>query len=307
MKIKLLFVAIFSTLLLGSCLKSKDQFGFAADKGSIVSEIFDRSYYGDLKVIALNATPPSETFDLIEVKMYAPRTNKPANDITATLVLKNSLVTANGLTILPTNANTNPSLTVTIPKNCGSFKHPMTFNKTLLNLSLVYGIAFELTTVSEGVISDLAHEITIALIIKNAYHADYTVTGYFFHPSAPRGISGVKGMSTVGASRVQAQVGDLGGWNFQMDISGSALSNWSSANGATPPAPPASGFFSTDNPGSVAYPGPELPGLAPYVQTTYNNSYNPATKTFLFHYGYGGGSTSPNGWTRNIYERWVRI
>ncbi len=307
MKIKLLFVAIFSTLLLGSCLKSKDQFGFAADKGSIVSEIFDRSYYGDLKVIALNATPPSETFDLIEVKMYAPRTNKPANDITATLVLKNSLVTANGLTILPTNAYTIPSLTVTIPKNGGSFKLPMTLNKALLNLSLVYGIAFELTTVSEGVISDLAHEITIALIIKNAYHADYTVTGYFFHPSAPRGISGVKGMSTVGASRVQAQVGDLGGWNFQMDISGSALSNWSSANGATPPAPPASGFFSTDNPGSVAYPGPELPGLAPYVQTTYNNSYNPATKTFLFHYGYGGGSTSPNGWTRNIYERWVRI
>ncbi len=307
MKIKLLFVAIFSTLLLSSCLKSKDQFGFAADKGSIVSEIFDRSYYGDLKVIALDATPPSETFELIEVKMYAPRTNKPANDITATLVLKNSLVTANGLTILPTNAYTIPSLTVTIPKNGGVVSVPMTLNKALLNLSLVYGIAFELTTVSEGVISDLAHEITIALIIKNAYHADYNVTGFFFHPSAPRGISGVKGMSTVGAARVQAQVGDLGGWNFQMDISGATLSNWGSANGATPPAPPASGFFSADNPGAIGYPGPEFPGTAPYVQSTYNNTYNPATKTFFFHYGYGGGSTSPNGWTRNVYERWVRI
>lgn len=307
MKMKLLFVAFLSIVLLNSCLKSKDQFGFDTDKGSIVTEIFDRSYYGDLKVIALNATPPTETFELIELKMYAPRSNKPNSDIQATLILVPSLVAANGLTALPANAYTIPSLSVTIPKNGGSFKVPMTLNKSLLDLSKVYGIAFRLTTVSEGVISDIAREVTIALIIKNAYHADYNVTGYFFHPSSPRGISGVKGMSTVGANRVQGQVGDLGGWNFQVDISGSAISNWGSANGSTPPAPPASGLFTADNPGAVTYPGPELPGTAPWVQSTYNNTYNAATKTFLFHYGYGGGSTSQNGWTRNIYERWVRI
>jgi hypothetical protein len=310
MKMKLLLIAFFSAVLLGSCLKSEDPFGFNADKGSIVSEIFDRSYYGDLKVIALEATPPTETFNVIELKMYAPRSNKPAADIQVTLQLVPSLVAANGLTALPAAAYSIPSLTVTIPKNGGSFKLPLTLNKSLLNLALVYGIAFKIATVSEGIISDLASEVTCAMIIKNAYHADYTVTGYFFHPSAgsSRVISGTKGLSTLGANRSQGQVGDLGGWNFQIDINGTALSNWGSYNGANPPAPPSSGFFTADNPGSIAYPdAPPAPGTAPWLQTTYNNSYNPATKTFLFHYGYGGGSTSQNGWSRNIYERWVRI
>jgi hypothetical protein len=307
MKLKLLFTGIFSALLLSSCLKSDDPFGFNADKGSIVSEIFDRSYYGELKVVALDAVPPTETFDIIELRMYAPRSNKPAGDISATLTLMPSLVAANGLTALPAAAYSIPSLTVTIPKNGGVVKVPMTLNKSLLNLSLVYGIAFKLSTVSEGVISDLSNEVTVALIVKNQYHADYNVTGFFFHPTAPRAVSGVKDMATVGASRIQGQVGDLGGWEFQFDVSGSTLSNWGSYNGSTPPAPPASGFFTTDNPGAIGYPGPELPGDATWNHTNYNNTYNPATKTFLLHYGYGGGSTSPNGWTRQIYERWVRI
>jgi Domain of unknown function (DUF1735) len=310
MKMKLFFIAILSTVVLSSCLKSEDPFGWNADKGSIVSEIFDRSYYGELKVIALEATPPTETFDMIELKFYAPRSNKPASDIQATLVLMPSLVAANGLNALPAAAYSIPSLTLTIPKNGGVVAVPMTLNKTLLNLALVYGIAFKLTTVSEGIISDLSNEITVAFIIKNAYHANYTVNGYFFHPSAgsSRAISNlVKGMSTLGAQRVQGQVGDLGGWNFQFDISGSALSGWASYNGANPPSPPASGFFVADNPGAITYPdAPPGPGTAPYLQTTYNNTYNPATKTFYLHYGYGGGATSPNGWSRNIYEIWVR-
>jgi hypothetical protein len=311
MKIKILFVAIFSTLLLGSCLKSKDQFGFNADKGSIVSEIFDRSYYGDLKVIALNATPPTETFDLIELKMYAPRSNKPANDITATLVLQPALVAANGLSALPPAAYTIPSLSIVIPKSGGSFKVPMTLNKSLLNLSLTYGIAFKLTTVSEGVISDLSNEITVALIIKNAYHADYDVTGFLFHPSAPRAIAGVKGFSTVGASRVQGQLGDLGGWLIQFDVSGTNLINYSAA-GTTPPAGQVggSGFMTLDNPGATDYStaAPNNPGTAPWTIGNYPNTYNPATKTFLLHYGYRAGvpGAVQTDYTRQIYEKWVR-
>lgn len=303
MKMKLFFIAILSTVVLSSCLKSEDPFGWNADKGSIVSEIFDRSYYGELKVIALDATPPTETFDVVELRMYAPRSNKPASDIQATLTLMPSLVAANGLTALPAAAYSIPSLTVAIPKDGGVFSIPMTLNKTLLDLSQVYGIAFKLTTVSEGVISDLSNEITVALIIKNAYHADYNVTGFFFHPSSPRAVAGVKDMATVGATRVQGQIGDLGGWLFQFDISGSSLSGWNANNVPVP----SSNFFTVDNPGAVTYPGPELPGDATWNHTNYNNSYNPATKTFLLHYGYGGGATNPNGYTRQVYERWVRI
>ena len=307
MKMKLFFIAIFSTVLLSSCLKSDDQFGFDEDKGSIVSEIFDRSYYGDTKVIALEATPPTETFDVIQLRMYAPRSLKPNADITATLTTANPAA-ATGLSTLPVAAYSIPSLSVSIPKNGGVIDIPMTLNKGLLDLSQTYGLIFNLTTVSEGVISELAHQVTVAFIIKNAYHADYDVDGYFFHPSAgsSRAIDLTKELGTVGAARSQGQVGDLAGWYFNFDISGSTLSNWGAAGAA--PAPPASGFFTADNPGGITYPdAPPGPGIAPWVQTTYNNTYNPATKTFLFHYGYGGGSTSQNGWTRNIYEKWVRL
>jgi hypothetical protein len=93
------------------------------------------------------------------------------------------------------------------------------------------------------------------------------------------------------------------GYYFWFDVSGTnTLTNWD----CTPQPPPHSGFFTADNPGGLAYPGPELPGTAPYVQTTYNNTYNPATKTFWMHYGYGSGATGPTQWSRNIYEKWVR-
>lgn len=306
MKMKLLIIAIFSTVLLSSCLKSDDPFGFNDDKGSIVIEIFDRSYYGDLKVIALEAAPPTETFDLIELRMYAPRSNKPSGDVQVTLELVPGLVAAHGLTELPAGSFTLPNLTVTIPKAGGIFTLPLTVNKALLDLSQVYGIAFKIVSVSEGIISDLSNEITVALIIKNEYHADYTVTGYFFHPSAPRAISGTKEISTVGAIRCQAQVGDLGGWNFQFDVAGTNLTNWGSANGSTPPAPPGSGFMSSDNPGAIDYSAaaPNNPGVAPWVHSTYNNTYDPATKTFWMHYGYNG--TNDAGRNRQIYEKWVR-
>ena len=304
MKMKLFLIAIFSTALLSSCLKSEDQFGFDSDKGSIVSEIFDRSYYGELKVIALEATPPTETFDVIELRMYAPRSNQPGSDLSATLTLVPSLVAAHGLTALPAAAYSIPSLTVTIPKSGGVFSVPMTLNKSLLDLSKVYGIAFKLTTISEGVISDLSNEVTVALIIKNQYHADYSVDGFFFHPSAPRGIDLTKEMATVGAARVQGQIGDLGGWYMNFDISGSTLSNWQ-GSGAAPPVP-GSGFMSSDNPGGIDYStsAPNNPGTPPWVHSTYNNTYNAATKTFYLHYGYNG--TNDAGRTRQIYEIWVR-
>jgi hypothetical protein len=104
-------------------------------------------------------------------------------------------------------------------------------------------------------------------------------------------------------------VGDLGGSNytFNFDTNGSVVSNWV-AEGATPAAP-ASGFFTADNPGSVSYTttgaaGAGIqPGTAPYVQTTYDNSYDATNKIFYFHYGYGSGASSQNGWTRNFYVK----
>ena len=101
-------------------------------------------------------------------------------------------------------------------------------------------------------------------------------------------------------------MGDLGGWlfRFNTDDATGMLSNWEAA-GSTPAAP-SSGFFTADNPGNIAYPGPEFPGQGEWKYSTYKNWYDAGAKTFWMHYGYGGGSTDQNGWTRNIYEKWVR-
>jgi len=254
--------------------------------------------------------PSTETINLITIKSFYPRSNKPNNDIQVTLTLmSNAEITAAGLTPMPAGSYTIPSLTLTVPKATGEVKVPVTINKSLLSLTNTYGLGFRITSVSEGVISALANEIIVAMLVKNAYHADYAVNGFFFHPSAPRPISMTKDLATVGAVRSQAQVGDLTGWEFQFDVSGTNLTNWSSAFPGTPPVPPASGFMTTDNPGGIDFSSsaPNNPGTPPWTHATYNNTYNPATQTFYMHYGYGVGSTGPNGWTRQIYERWVRL
>jgi hypothetical protein len=187
----------------------------------------------------------------------------------------------------------------------------MTVNKANFNFSLVYGLGFSISTVSEGVISDLAKDIVLSVQIKNAYDADYHATGWFFHPSAPRALDAVKHITTRGLVRSEAQLGDLGGFNFQFDVSGSSCINWGAV--ASMPSPAnggGSGFMTLDNPGGVDYStsAPNACGVAPYNTATFNNSYTAATSTFMLHYGYiatvPGGAQST--YTRQVYEKWVR-
>lgn len=306
MKATRLSLILLIPIVLVSCLKSKDSLGVINDNGSIVSEIYDAEYYGGVKVLSLDAAPPSEEIALVELQLFASRDLKPSADIQATLVQVPALVTGNGLTALPANALALPSLTVAIPKETGKVTLKATINKNALDLSKVYGIALKMTAVSEGVINELSKEVLIAIIVKNAYAADYDVTGFFFHPSAPREIHQTKSISTLGPARCRGQVGDLAGWNFDFDVNGAVVNNWTSS-GATPTSPSA-GFMTLDNPGGTDYSAsaPYSPGTAPYTVANYGNSYNSGTKTFNLHYGYAGGSTGQNGYTRQIYESWVR-
>ena len=197
-----------------------------------------------------------------------------------------------------------PSLKVTIPAGQQEAYIPVKVFPDKVDLTKFNMLAFTITDASGETVSSNYQTIIVPILIKNIYEANYSVTGYFFHPSAPRSISSTKKFSTINGTRVEGGLGDLGGWFFRVDVNGSNLTSWE-AVGSTPTAP-SSGLFAANNPGNVVYPGPGLPGIAPYVQTTYSNSYDAATKTFYLHYGYGGGSTGPTGWTRNIYEKWVR-
>jgi hypothetical protein len=311
MKLKFVLAVAASSMVLASCLKSK---GLVAkldgSVNSIVTEIWDVNYYGPEKVVSVEATPPTETTTLVTIKSYYPGSAKPSGNIQVTLTKgPDTDVTNAGFTVLPANGYSLPSLTFEVPKETGVFEFPITLNKANLDLSKTYGISLKLTSVSQGVISELAKEIIVAIVIKNAYHSEYDVTGYFFHPSAPREIDLVKELLTINATRSEASVlGDLSGWSFRFDVSGTnTLINWGAA-GATPPAGQAgsSGFMTADNPGNTVY-TPLAPGTAPWQHSTYNNTYNPATKTFWMHYGYVAGVVGgENTYTRQIYEKWVR-
>lgn len=214
---------------------------------------------------------------------------------------------ANGTTFqeLPSTAYQLPSsLTVTIPAgNLEAFATIKVFADKV-DLAKNNMLAFKIVDAGNQPVAANFHKIVFPILVKNSYEANYAVTGYFFHPSAPRGVNATKYFSTVSSNSVQGQVGDLGGWNFQVTIGGDGkLSGWVPVGATFDNANvPASGLMTSDNPaGLTTYPGP-----GGFTNAVYNNTYDKDKKTFLLHYGYGGGSTGPGGWTRQIYEKWVR-
>lgn len=165
-----------------SCLKSKDQFGWDGDKGSIVTGIFDRGYYGGAKSYVLNSTPAVENItDFLSLRYHAARQNKPGNNIHVKLSVANSasLVadynTANSTSFvsLPANAYTFTTLEYDIPKAEGEVLVPFTLNKNNLNLANAYALGVEITEVSEGVINEIEKNIVVTFQIKNKYDGVY--------------------------------------------------------------------------------------------------------------------------------------
>jgi hypothetical protein len=171
-------------------------------------------------------------------------------------------------------------------------------------------------TITDGGGQQISNYKTVILNIqvKNAYDANYTETGYKFHPSATACHpfkSVTVAIHTVNGTTSNTAVGDLGGSGYSFNFvvaSDGKLTNWTVPVGAATPAVPSSGFFTADNPGNVLYASPDnvSPGTAPYLQTTFNNTYDAANKTFYMHYGYGGGSADQTGWSRNFYVKLVR-
>jgi hypothetical protein len=197
-----------------------------------------------------------------------------------------------------------PSLKVTIPAGSQEAYIPVQIFPDKVDLTKNNILAFSITDASGETVATNYTTVLTPILIKNIYEDDYQVTGYFHHPSAPRPINAAKYMATVSDVRVEADLGDLPGWFFRFTVSGTAVSNWEAA-GATPPVPQ-SGFMTADNPGGTVFPAP-TPGTAPWLHSTYNNSYDPATKTFWLHYGYASGGNGQNTFTRQIYEKWVRL
>lgn len=134
---------------------------------------------------------------------------------------------------------------------------------------------------------------------------NYQATGYFFHPTLSRALADSKTLTQVGPSTYEVNtLGDLPGWGFRFTIdTGNNLVGWV-ATGFTPLAP-GSGFMTSDNPGGFTYLSSDKPGTDPWVHATYNNKYDPATRTFYLHYGYNAAATGQAGYDRQVYEQYV--
>ena len=228
----------------------------------------------------------------------------------AAITAYNNAFPGTGWVPLNTAAYSIPTLKVTIPAGEQEAYIPVKVFPDKVDLTKFNMLAFTMTDASGEVVASNYQTILVPLLIKNEYEGTYDVTGYFFHPTGPRGIHMDKYLYTVNANRVEGQLGDLAGWYIDFDVNGTALSGYAAA-GATP-ASPASSFMTADVPhpdlgaGPINFPGPDLPGTAPWLHATYNNTYDPATKTFWLHYGYQRSYRSERIWSSDVYEKWVK-
>ncbi len=313
----LLMLAAFSLTMVG-CLKDK-----AFDNGEIQSGAGSNSTIevvgigltvsstSNFLVASFNNSNSDTTIQLIPVTLGG--TSAATQDIHVTLTANDSLIsnydTANGTdyVVPPSSLFTIVnSGVVIIPKGQRTGYLQITFKPSDF-LGVNYAVGFTITKIQEAgyTISGNLNNGIVAIGIKNAYDADYQVTGWFFHPSSGRAINTVKHLSTVSATGLQGGVGDLG-TPFQFDVINNALKNWASSGFTS------SGFMTADNPGNTDYSSStnqgHVPGDATFNSTIYNNTYDPATKTFYMHYGYkNGASVDQTGYNRQIYEKWVRI
>ncbi len=298
---------------LNSCLKNRN---YSATDFSLVTNVVDLPVTG-FKALAFDVTPAPQLVK-IYVELGGPL---PDKDVEVTLAYDqagldaynaantdttgpNSSGNITHFVKLADSAYTLPSLKVTIPKGQRLGFASLSIIPNKVDLSIQNALAFKIVDAGGIVIASNLQSVIYAVVVKNEWDGDYEVTGWFFHPSAGRAISTTKHLSTVNGIRVEGGAGDLGS-PIQFDIVNNTPSNWSSD------AFTSSNFMTADNPGGTDYSstsnGGNLPGDAAFNKTIYNNTYDPATKTFYLHYGYVNGVTGDQSkFTRQIYEKWVK-
>lgn len=166
-----------------------------------------------------------------------------------------------------------PDFKVVIKKGENLGFLPITIRPDKVDLSKANAIALKITDASGRAISQNFQSVIYAILVKNKYDGEYHAKGYFSHPTAPRDIDRDKHMATVNANTVETELGDLGNWLMQLTVNANNTISFKPTGASNTTA-----ALLNDDP-------------------VYNNTYDPATKTFKLKYGY------PNpGPTRIITE-----
>jgi hypothetical protein len=167
---------------------------------------------------------------------------------------------------------------VTIPKGQKQATVSITVFPDQFDLSKQYALPLRIVSSSSGIISGNWGAAIYATVAKNQYHGTYHATGYFQHPTAPRPIDQNKTLSTVSADTNLTGLADLGTAMFLTVNPDNTVTF-------------VDGTFGSYPKGTITVDG-----------VTYDNTYDPATKTYFLYYEYIGG-TGP----RTIYEKLVFV
>lgn len=176
--IKYSFLAL-AIASLTSCLKSKNDFaGMREDPGSIVTSITEKQYINtDGQNLQLGYTTAYANFSFLapateEVKFFTLHVSQPReNKLSGNLVVKVSVTAIPGLTPFPAGSVAVGDITVPA-SSAASFDVPVKFtvNKAALDVDEHYGGTFTITSVSQGVFSDLEKSIDVALNLDPFYN-----------------------------------------------------------------------------------------------------------------------------------------
>lgn len=249
---------------------------------------------------------------------YAGSAAVTPQDIQVTIAVDTTLLatynTAEGTSYKIPDASTfSFPATITIPRGQSTGTgHVSIKNASLLSFTAAYGLPLTLKSSSYGILSSNYNNAIFEFTLANPWAGTYAATGYFFHPSSPRTLSGDWAVSTAGAVTCKFPFGDLGtsssNYFFKADVpvAGGALTNYQ-AVGSTPSGG-GSGFMTADDPGGIyaSSSASVKPGQSPWQSATYNNTYDASKKTFWLHVGYAGGGSGQNTWSRQVYQKMVK-
>lgn len=259
---KILAILAVTVVTFSSCLKEKYRTDFTS-----VPDVVEQPYPGfAAKSFDLSDVPQDMDFwvNLASV-------NTRSSDVTVTIAKDQAAIdeynSANGTSFeaLPDSTYTLPSTTLSIPAGTREASEKVKLFTNKIDLTHSYLFAYTITDAQGITIAENRKTTLVSILVKNAYEGDYHATGYFQHPTVPREIDRDTYLYTWSANQVVKELGDLGSTQIILTIN-------------------------PDNTVGIA-PGPGTGGTTALVHAMlgdplYNNTYDPATKTFYLHYGY---------------------
>lgn len=226
---------------------------------------------GEITPVLFTADPVLQTGEVAEVWRDVVSSSQLNQATTVKLVADNALISAyntakaENFEPLPLGSYTIEPLDLGFEPGQYLKAVKIKLNPSSIDLTKKYALAYKISAAGTGYdISSGRGSGIYRILITNKFHGNYRSTGKFDHPTAPRAIEKDKFLTTTGPSTVETEFGDLGssGWKMKLTVN-------------------------PDNTITMAPSGSSnTTAELMYDDPTYNNKYNPTTKTYWIKYGY---------------------